>query len=89
MEVEDTLGRLVDKSLVTIETTKSADCSDEKVGYAIHNLQLDYMLETCKDITARHKKLVEGYKKACCRGWLRKHQSSGRKYLVLKTYVCI
>lgn len=69
MEVEDTLGRLVDKSLVTIETTKCVESSEEQVGYAIHNLLLDYMLETCKDITARHKKLVECYKKACDKGW--------------------
>ena len=62
--------RLVNKSLLTMEKTKCADSDDEQVHYVIHNLQLDYMLETCKDIAARHKKLVECYKKACDRGWL-------------------
>ena len=66
MEVEDILGKLVKKSLV--KTTECPGCPNGGIGYAIHNLQLNYMLKNCKDIVDRHKKLVDSYKKACDKG---------------------
>ena len=51
------------KSLV--KSAGTSNVPQEFSCYAIHNLQLNYMLENCEDIEARHKQLVETYKKAC------------------------
>ena len=73
------MDELVNKSL--LKTSCSSDTTTEgsgsypgsfpgsfsgsSPGYAIHNLQLNYLLENCENIEERHKRLVECYKKAC------------------------
>lgn len=60
------MADLIKKSLV-----KSTTCSGPRygdTGYGIHNLQLNYMLENCEDIVARHTRLVECYERASKKG---------------------
>ena len=63
VEVEDILADLVKKSLVN--TTQGSESRRESTGFGIHNIQLNYLLENCKDIEARHRRLVDCYKKKC------------------------
>ena len=67
----------MNKSLV-----KSTKCpgSAGPISYAIHNLQLNYMLENCDDIEARHKRLVDCYKKTCDKGTV---VLNGREVIVI------
>ena len=69
------------KSLVK----KSTECLGSPaapISYAIHNLQLNYMLENCEDIKARHKRLVDCYKKTCDKGTV---VFNGREVIVITT----